>query len=258
MLKVTLCMNQSTGKGRVGGFSETWYKDGTVQDTVIPVNALWKARQALLSSTCRFIGYRVQEVGGKGTFVVRDDVGLLQDAEDIPQMALNVYVDSATTTARKTFQLRGWADTGVEFGDYKPANSSTQMLAQMNTALVNGLWRFRSKKQNPKVGILSIAANGDFVLTGDLVFVQGSYIDVMRAKNSFGQNVSGRYYVQIATNARSGKFADWPGTIVGQSGKARVSEFEYVLIKPQSLTALYITTRRVGRPFGLYRGRATR
>lgn len=259
IMKVTTLYNQATGTGRSGGFSETWYYDGTMDQANTAATTLLKPRMDLLGASCRVFAIRVQEVGGRSLTYPFDTPGLGNADQDIPQMALNCLVLSATGLNVKRFQLRGFRDSNVSQGDFVPAGQVIPSLTDYGRRLVNNNFRFRAKKlDNPKIGILSIAGNGDFETVAPIALVVGDYVELLNAKGPFGQSVSGKYFVKTVATAKTGTLANWGGTVVAQSGTMRKLEIIYPLIKAGSFTTLRITTRKVGRPFGLYLGRRTR
>jgi hypothetical protein len=256
MFKMTHIFTQTTGKSRVGGWSETWYVDGTEREATLASDSMSKRRAAMLSTRAVIVAQRIQEVGGRGKTTLANDVGILGSDADIPQMAVQCFVLGQGVTNKKTFQLRGIPDGLVGEGDFKPSLAWNSAFSSWSDYLNRNSIRFRAKNLAlPQVQIISIADNGAFVLAGPLTFAAGARIDVSRCKSTDGKKRSGSYWVGPGPTATTGVFTDWPGGVVALKGKARVNAIIYPLVLRSSAEVVKIGTRKVGRPFDLYPGR---
>lgn len=259
MKKITFIMNQRTGNNRTAGFSETWYFDGSMDNALTAANQVAKKRSALMTSAANISAFRIQDIGTRAQIFQATSPGNIVSGQDIPQMALNVRVGGQGVVNTKTFQLRGIPDVNVLAGDYTPAANFNALLSQFAGSLSTWSLRFRGENlANPQVNVLSISNVGVFALAADLVFAVGDYVTLLRCQSTTGKNVSGRYYVTSKVDARNGTFQAWDGSQVVNKGKLRKFEYIYPLVANNSLVIGQITTRKVGRPFDLYRGRATR
>lgn len=256
--KITHIFTQVTGKRRTGGWSETWYFDGTEREAELAGNSLSKKRAALLSSAAAIVAQRIQEVGGRGKTTTSNDIGILGSDSDIPQMAVQCFCLGQGVTNKKIFQLRGIPDGLVVEGDFSPSLAWNGAFSAYSGSLLANNIRFRAKNLAlPQVAVVSIADNGTFSLGGPLTFAVGARIDISRCKTTTGVARSGSYYVGTATSATAGVFTDWPGGTVQLKGKARVNAIVYPLVARGSAEVVKIGTRKVGRPFDLYHGRAS-
>jgi len=259
MQKVTLLLTQTSDGGRVGGWSETWYFDGTAAAAFAAANRLAKKRSAFLVHQAAVVGIRTAEVGGG---VVAHPVvypGTQNTKPDIPQMALNCVCKGQGVQNRKFFQLRGIPDSSVDGGKYKPTQGVNAGVVAYFGGLAGDQFRFRAKDlTSPKIGLVSVANDGTFRLNGAAVYNAGSYIQLLRAKNAQGVNVSGDYFVDIKTDDRNGKFLNWTGGVVTLNGQARVVSYVFPVVDGDTLIARDVTTRKVGRPFDQYVGRRSK
>lgn len=259
MNKCTALWQQTSGDGRVAGWSETWYTAGTFGAAAIAFINTIAARAALLSAAAKCIGLRVQVPGGQTyaqTLSVPGSAGSLQD---VPMMAVNLKVYSPTNPNTKIFQLRGVPDATVVLGAYAPsANFTANLSAYIKNVSDNNMCWQAINRTTPQVNIVSIAADGTFVFAGAVTYAQGDYIQVMRARNVNGVRVSGKFYVATKVDAQNGKFANWVSGQVLGNGKVRPVSIIYPLVSNAPPVVLGITTRKVGRPFGLYHGRRTK
>jgi len=254
MNKVTFLVQQTTGAGRVAGFSETWYYEGTAADTNRAADNFAKRRSGFLTRTAAVIGWRIQVIGGSAQVVKTRYPGVLATGADIPQMAVSCKCKGSGVPNVKRFQVRGVPDSNVVNGDFEPTQAFQAAFDAWAGTL--GLWRFRAKDlAAPRVRIVSIAADGTFALAGAITFNVGSTIDILRCKNNAGVNVSGSYYVSVKTDGQNGKFLNWGGSVVALKGEARAQTITYPLVDNQTVVLEKVTTRKVGRPFDLYAGR---
>lgn len=259
MKKLTFIMSQRTGQNRTAGFSETWYFDGDLASAKLSADSVAKKRAALMTSAASINALRIQDIGSRARIFQFVYPGNITTGQDIPQMALNLRVDGQGFLNSKTFQIRGLPDVNVATGDYTPVAGYAGLLNQYAGSLASWSFRFRGERlSNPQVAILSVSSLGVFVLAADLVFNIGDYVTLLRTNNTTGLNVSGRYYVSAKTTAQSGTLAAWDGGTVTNKGKMRKFDYDYPIVAANSLVVGQVTTRKVGRPFDLYRGRATK
>ena len=254
--KCTMLFETRTDKGRVSGFSETWYRDGTIADNMLQLQDLSKRGAGLLSNADGIIGQRIQQLGGRAVTASTSWPGVQVVDQDIPQVAALCYVLDAGKVYKKTFLLRAMVDDSIIKGDLVTGRQLTALFQSYANEL-GASWRFRVRDvTKPVAGLISIAADGTFVLTGDLVFNQGDYLTMLRVKSTLGKAVKGNFYVGTKVDSRNGKFANWGGQIVAANGKVRVFAYDYALVDRNSFTIVRSAVRKVGRPFFLYRGRA--
>jgi len=256
--KVSWLFNQTTGKGRTGGFSETWYTADSPDTAFSKARDIAKKRLAFLPGNAVCVGIRVQELGKRGYARPVGDPGAFgAQTQDIPQMATQCVVRAAVGTGYKRFQLRGVPDVIVVEGDYQPTIAYTSLCTQWaaNLFAAGFCWRGQSQAE-VKIQLLSIAGNGDFVLKAPLAFVVNDDLQILGGKNLAGIPISGTYTVEIATDATHGRFLQWNLGAVGQSGQVRKVNVDLVPPNANTFTIEKISTRKVGRPFGGYHGRA--
>jgi len=258
-VKISMLFQQSQGAERIAGWSENWYANGVVNAHTMDIFFVAQRRVNFLSMQATFIGYRISDLAG-GTLIRTYNLpGTMRQAVDIPQMALNVSVGGAGVAQRKVFQLRGIPDVAVDNGLWLPPAG---MLASVNAYLsalgTSGAY-YRVKKQNTaRSNVLSIAPNGDFVFAAGVVPTANQTVQLLRCRDVNGKNLSGEYLVINDANGLPKRLANWGNYTVSASGKARISDYDYVAVTDGSGTIGRITTRKVGRPFFLYRGRQTR
>jgi len=257
-VKVSFILAQTAAGNKTGGWSETWYFTGSETEIGAACQTWMTRRSAMLTPRCFIQGFRIQNVGGKGQFFTASVPGTFAADSDIPQMALNCRCQGSGTNNVKFFQLRGIPDGQVVDGAYQGNLNFPQNVSQFFTHLVNFGWRFRAiDLTKVKVNILSIDALGAFKIAAGTTFAAGGYMDLLRCRGVDGSKLSGRYYIDSKTSDQIGVFLNWPGTVVKEKGQARPFALDYPLIQANSVKIYNVTTRKVGRPFFLYRGRQT-
>lgn len=257
--KVTSIFGQSTRLQRQSGWSETWYLDSSESAALNKADTLNKRRSGFLTRAASITNTRIQLVGGRSKLVRIAYPGVLGADQDIPQMALSCACAGQGVNNVKNFQLRGIPDGNVEGGEFQPTQGFQTSFTAYGVALVNEGFRFRAiDLTSPQVSVVGITALGVFTLGAPLTFAVGSFIQLLRVKNTGGVSVAGTYYVSARVDGQNGTFLNWTGGTVELKGKARVKSYIYPLVAASTLEALQISTRKVGRPFNLYHGRATK
>lgn len=261
-IRATMIFRYATGPGRPAGMSESWYVRGDMTTAMEALKNLCLPRAALLPNSCSIVGQRLQDVSNSVRSVTDNQIfpGMARAlTQDVPQMAVQAVVYTADRAQSKNFSMRMMPDDAILAGDYSPgANFPQALFTTFGRALVTNQMRWRARNfTNPKISIISVAADGTFVLGADLDYAQGNYLTLLRARNTAGRAVTGNYYVAVKTDARNGKFANWGGSIIAGKGFVRKLAFDYPIVGPNSLKIIRSMVRKIGRPSDLYRGRAT-
>lgn len=255
--KVTFIFGQDTVLSRQSGWSETWYMQAAEAVVIARADALAKRRTGFLTRAASIVAKRIQLIGGRAKLLRTTYVGVLGADQDIPQMALSCTVAGQGVANNKPFQLRGIPDGNVSGGEFAPTQGFQNNFASYGSTLFNDSWRFKGIDLTaPAVDIIGISNVGVFQLSAPLVFDVGSVITLLRCKSTTGVSIKGTFYVSAKVDAQNGTFLNWAQGTVQQKGKARVRTITYPLVAKDSLQSLQITTRKVGRPFNLYHGRA--
>jgi hypothetical protein len=257
--KVTMLFQTENAAGKLGGFSETWYRDGTIAEADTATIAVSVRRCALLPAAAKLIGVRIQQIGGKAYNHPQVSPGTYPAFADIPQMALNIKAYSSTNPNTKTFQIRGIPDSLILGGIFNPAPPFPANFATWVSAMASNQFCFKAVDlASPPVEIISILADGTFVLGGPLVYAVGDYIQLLRVRSTTGKKVTGKFYVKTRTDAQNGVFANWGGLLVTGNGKARKVTTIYPRVSGTEVFIREATTRKVGRPFALFVGRRSK
>lgn len=273
LFKVTLLFQQVTNPDRaevssqrIGGWSESWYFTGTS-------NALFEAlsggkgtgmvgsRANLLPITASIVGYRIQNLTDAGiplssrsyNFQYPGSSGL---ACDIPQAALLFAFSSGGSASVKRVPYRGVPDARIVQGEYLPSQEYQQAIETHFAKLQ--LFQFRAKnRNNVKSPIVGITAGG-LVTTGvDHGLAVGNTVQIGRVHNNTIGLKSYKGLVQEPLTARTFTINGWIHG-AGLGGYAQKYEIAFQSVQADLCRLERVITRKVGRPFDLYSGRANR
>lgn len=261
--KMTMLLELATNVGgaseghRLAGWSEGVYAISTdFAAARASFQNLCQKRAALLGTGGSVVGQRYQLIDPTGRTQTEARIykgsTLLTDA---PQVALTFTVPAKNSPNVRRFTLRGAVDSIVVEGEYQPGPNTPAKLNAFVFALSG--FRFRaSNLQAPIVPIGSIAADGTFVLQQPLTYAVNDYLNVSRARNAQQQSFSGRFHVGIRTDAQNGKFSNWfNGATLGGTAQPDTTIYPEFDVAPNPTPKVVV--RKVGRPFGGYRGRAS-
>lgn len=258
-IKIVTFFTQTAGehdRGRIAGWSETWYFSGSIAEAYDAIGRVEKKRAAFLTNHAAIVGYRIGIIKGASQIFTADTPGAYSTPQDIPMSSLNCVVAANSIPNVKRFQLRGLADVQSKFGEWSKDGIVPGLVAQYGASLAAQQIRFRALDQStPRVAIRSIAPDGTFTCDAGLTFLEGANLTVLRCRNTAGKSANGTFKVVTKTSDQAGRFGNWNGGTVNVSGQMRAVAILYPTVKPGSFAVLGVTTRKVGRPFGLYLGR---
>lgn len=257
---------------RIGGWSESWYFSGSTIASAIPFwvgqafglglqSAGWCGyRAAMLPGGCTIVGQRYQVVNPTGP---AQSTGLLfpgtaGEQADIPQQAVLIYCPGAGTNNVRRSTLRGVPDPRIVEGEFQPAPYFTTAINTFFSFLANFQFRCRDLSQ-PTFTILSITAAGLVTTETPHTITQGQMVRVLRTKTADGDLVGGRFQVaSIGPNNNQLTLTAWTPAEATSGGKIRIDAIAFVTVNASQCVLGRAVTRRVGRPFGQYRGRRSR
>lgn len=242
---------------RQGGTSESIYWDDATDSTVRFFNRLAEKRSALLPKYCAVVGIRVQQVDPVGSARSIDafypggsDVG---GQVDIPQLALKFRVKGVGVTNATTRKLAMVPDRQVTDGEYRPLAKYRDALKSYLRSLA--FWKFRGLNlTHVTVPIATVGADGTVTTEADIALAPGQTVGLRGVETAAGAFVTGEFTVDTATSLRVFKVRRWAsGACTG--GKAKRHEYIYPQFDIPATTPINVGFKKVGRPFGLYRGR---
>ena len=275
MVKLSMLFDHNLGDGRSSGWSESFYFSDDITGTnwAGALDLVSRARADLLPSKANIIGARVTAINDaaysagepqRGYTVSNLYPGGWQggphgaDNQDMPQVSLIIRGIASGAKNMRTFEIRGMPDDIISQGVYAPSRPyQTRMSAYLRAIAANNM-RFRGVDYTKPVGkLVSVDANGNFVFAPTAPLQVNWFIELLRVRDINNKSVRGVYQIGTVAADGAGKFIGWPGNVVNSSGKVRIRSFTYPLFAADSLQAIRTTVRKVGRPFGLWRGRAS-
>lgn len=262
MIKLTVLFEQGasvSGGGRVSGWTETWWNNMAIGSWNPGMSPLWAYRAEMLTDKAAIVGWRVQDDNG-AVKVYKDLMpGRITTNADIPQMSLACKTTTADGSRTKYFRLRGLPDARTTDGVYVPLAAFYKAFTDWQQRLANDQWGWKGLvRTNPQVKLNGIDSSGNLTCAAGGTFAVGQTVIIRRAKNSNGQNVNGRYRILARTSDTAFQLANWIGGTVGAVGSVALYSSQLLLVGLDKTEFGDVTTQKVGRPFNLYRGRATK
>lgn len=255
------------GRQHIGGWTEHVWFDGAnvpilvshLKTTIGGLSGLLPGRARCLPVSAQIIGVRLYQGGaGRGQFLAAAYPGEFVQA-DIPQMALLLKGQSRAGAAR-LFTMRSIPDSQVIGGEFSPGDDFRGALQNYIRAL--GYWSFLAATVGvPVLQVATITAGGLVSLMVANPYAIGAWVDFNRLIGADGRERSTRAQVTaigpLATQFTVGNVSN-PWTL-GATFSGTVTQKTKTLYQfdSASTTVSRITTRRIGRPSELYRGRAS-
>jgi hypothetical protein len=246
-------------RSREGGWSE-----GVVHPTEFdvigpnPLVSLIDARCGILPMSIRVIGIRVQDLNVRGSARILsiNKPGLYQAAQDIAQMSLVFRQKSADHANILHTTLRGIPDDQIVAGTFVPKGGFLGLMGDW-MARQSAFYTIVRDIETPTVQIDNIKGDGTVTLLQDLVGTGGLVaVRVLRTRDSEFIGVGGRFLIDDTKPIAARQFTlkDW---IAGatKGGNIRLDKTYAARYKYDGTGTTETSTRKVGRPFGLLRGR---
>lgn len=269
--KVTLLFQSGTidasgNAARSAGFSESYYSTLAVNAPQLLANwdVLARKRAALLPTNSRVVGGRFQTVDPVGSSRQYDNVyiGTAATANDLPGVALQWTMRSSTTANQKNVILRSIPDARVVTGEYSPSPAYDAALQTFFNELVAN-WVFRGiDRTQPLVRIKDIIGDGTVTTLSNHGLAVGDQVNIMSTRPDAAHT---KTYVAIVTEVTGlTTFKHVPADqnqFVQSSTGGRLRKV-VIIYPPQTITTGEVVTpvaitRKVGRPFRVFRGRRT-
>lgn len=267
--KATWLWNGATkGNTLSFGFSETWYTTDAPDAAITKMRALAIIRAQSLGAGIGLYGYRVQLAGSR-SLTVRENSNIAAPAQNstvnVPMdAALCRCIGSAASAPVKRFFLHALPDDDVQDTQFVNPNAVAMAAANWINALQTNGFMFQYQVLSAASRVNSIAADGTVVLADNLVVVAGSNVILRRVRDTNGRGVTGIYRVapDPAPTQLTFKLLGWRGQTVAVSGRVSTVDYLTTGMLPadpipgrRASATIRPGVRKVGRPFGLFRGR---
>lgn len=245
---------------RTGGTTESVYWDDASDQTISQFRRHATYRAVMLPKYCAVVGVRVQQVDPVGASRSFDlfkpggaDIGGQVDA---PQLALRIRVKGVGVNNASLRKFAMIPDQQIKDGEYRPTGKYRSAVSQYLRQL--SFWKFRGLDLTYlAVPITSIGADGTVTTAADIVLAPGNTVGLRNVEDEDGNLITGEFVVDGATSLRVFKLRNWLGGVCSGGTVKR-----HVYIYPQFLipndTPITVAIKKVGRPFGLYRGRQSK
>jgi hypothetical protein len=265
--------NTAAAARRLGGFSESWYFQGSSpQDLYAALGlagppgpagnrTLMDARANMLPNGSSIVGVRVQQLDplGPSQSFAANRPGFSTKPADVPQMALLCTIPGLNVKNIRRAIFRAIPDADVVEGELVEGSSTANQARTFFSVLQQQAFRFRGVDlAQPTVPIITILSDGTVTLGGASAgFAVNDRVKILRTVNDSGDVLSALVTITAIPGATSVKLGNWlPGPCTG--GTIRKHAFIYPLVDGVNCSVGRVITRRVGRPFTAYRGRRSR
>ena len=268
--KVVLVLNGSTqsqentwagaaGAAHGFGFTESFYlqtSDVSAIKTLLQTEVAPKRAAILVGSLSVAYARLYISGGGKGILIPLGLPGVFTQT-DVANVGLLWQTNNANAPAQSRKWLHGIPDNMVVGGEFSPTQNYRVRLQNYFDTLLTAY--FRGNAQTNLIGIQEIASDGTVTFTGNNPFSVGNYITIARTLLDTGRRKGGLFSVaSIGPGAAQLKLSSWQyGHSRGGTAYIKTPTF-YQIFQNANVSLVRIGTRRVGRPFGLYRGRRSK
>ncbi len=271
-LKVSLLINGATApddivrtnidyrsQGHGYGFSEGFWYDGT--DNPAFRGALLdiaSARNELLPAGCSVIAARIYDGGGGAARVQRYTFGNGGLPTDQVNVALYCRTQQPGNPTQRGWWLHTIPDDYVLKGEFAPSVAYAQKIRNYFLAICTGGWRYLAKARTQLRVIDNVTQGGLVTLTAASPYAVGNFVSVRRTTDSNKRRRGFNGMVaSVGPLANQFTIAGWNrGATTGGSVFIPQGGL-YPLGTAPALTPFVerVGTKKVGRPFELYRGR---
>lgn len=285
MYRWTMLFSQTTAPEgpsarRTAGWSESLYHASLSSFTEF-IRRAAAPRARFLVAGASIVGLRRQQLDPLGpaqvatTGINGANISSAADPEssqDYPSLALYFRMPGNSATASpRPMMLRGIPDGSIRGGEWYPGvilSGQPRQDTLLNTylqSLIQGGFGYRYKNPPFTVNVFEISTTGVVTTVGAHGRAIGDIVRPYQVRDQNGRGVQGTFRVSAIGGSQELTLQNWdPARFVeaGGSGQLRGTSFAFVVFDaiPENLYALGIKTisRKPGRPFGAFRGRAGR
>lgn len=275
--KITMLLQQATGLGaggppgqqHLGGWSESVY---SIASNIAEVRnmlynpgvwglGLCPARAVLMSGGGQIVGTRIASVlprTGRTQTSGRSFIPPFSAQTDVPQMALMCTVGAVGSPNTRRFTLRGIPDNMVTFGEYNPTTLYRDWVLAYFNELRN--WSFVGQDlAQPFLQVNSISATGTVLLAAPRPPGFGGLLKFSQLLiPGTGIKIGGRFKIAtVGPGANEFDLLNYPGPAT-TGGTVQMIVYSIYPMDGANATADRAAVRKVGRPFGQYRGRRSK
>jgi len=261
LFEATTNFGSTNGRSRQAGWSESYYTSPLSSNTALvrAFHTLCESRARLLPEGAFIVGQRYQEVDpvGASSTGSKEFPGGTALPADHPGLAMYLRMPAVDSRNFSPVSLRCMPDNRIVKGEYDKEVAYHQALVNFLKKLNSSIWRFRGRDLSQvSYPLIEIADNGTFVTEGATPLLGNQMVRVLRTNLTNGKQRGGRYKISSMISASSGILLNWDlGDTI--KGKIRLDAEVFPQYGTVSDPKPRIVTRKVGRPFSGFRGRAS-
>jgi hypothetical protein len=267
----------NTGRpGRSFGWSESLWLQNDITFGDGNLLELCRARAVLLARGIAIVGVRKEVFDPKGlsttaTLLFPGTNGLQTGTVmDFPSLALYFRLPSSNPAGKaRSFVLRGLPDEAVKGGEWFPGQIAAGLQRQETvfrdyvSTIVGGNWKGRYTTPDTIYPVGSIDGDPKVVyFIGPNTLQVGDWVRAYRMIGNFGQPITGRWRIATKPTSDTATLTGWNQAVsVGTEGNPSFRSKQTVLgtfLDPGASLVPKVVSRKVGRPFDLFRGKASK
>jgi len=247
---------------RIAGWSESYYTTpgSSMTQTISYFRTLMQNRARLLPEGAEIVGQRYQQVDPVGPSSTGAEVfpGAAGTAQDYPGLALFFRIPAVASRNISPLALRGVPDARIQRGEYWSSQTYDRAIADFLGRLNIASWHFKGRDLSQTAfPLINIQDNGTFTTEDNHTLNAGDMVRVLRTINEDGDQVGGRFKIIAPVTATSGTLLNY-GLGETTKGAIRKDLVTFPIYGPMVNVVPRIVTRKVGRPFTGFRGRASK
>jgi hypothetical protein len=251
-----------TGTEHQFGCSESFWSDLTIGNALrVKLLDLAVKRAILLPAECSIVAFRLYNDGTGASQTVPVGQSGIGGTLNTPYDSLLLSTRANGTATQRKFWLHCVPDGQITQGEFRPTSTYAGFLATyLGSAGLGGIGNWIAETRSLYTRIQTIASDGTINFEANNPFAVEQFITISRAYNRSQQRFySGRFHVQAAgPGLTQCKVTGWP-QIATTGGAAWIpTKTSVSFLNGAGLYAERSGSRRVGRPFLLYRGRVSK
>jgi len=241
------------------GFSEGYITSSSSfdQEATFLRSELGPKRAAILPPSTSIIGARFYQPGGGRAFPVALYLPGTSNITGLANKAVLCTSNNATAAVPRKWWVHNMPDAQVVGGEFQPSNFFAGRFNSYLDAIGQASWMGLVRTSN--ISVVTISAAGLVTCAGAHAFAVGQFVTLSKTLNANGDKFGGLFRVEtIGPLSSQLTLLDWSeGACTGGSLYLKNMQ-AYVIGASGRPLVNRAGTRRVGRPFDLYRGRSSR
>lgn len=241
------------------GFSEGYITSTSSFDSEVSFlrNNLAVKRAAILPPSTRIIGARFYQPGGGRAVPVALSLPGTSNITGLANKAVLCTSNNSSAAVPRKWWVHNMPDAQVVGGEFRPSNFFASRFTAYLDAMGEASWMGLVRTSN--INVVTISAAGLVTCSGAHAFAVGQFVTLSKTLRSDGTKFGGLFRVSTVGPLSSQlTLLDWEEGDCTKGNMYLKNMTPYVIGASGRPLVNRAGTRRVGRPFDLYRGRSSR